>query len=137
MNKSLTPSHKTILQLIVISCLVGFTGDTLLQIGSKLGGPTSWGLKPYFIQHGQVESIFIAGGMMTIFYIIYLYFLQLPINYMYLAIYGIILDFIFRITMIFPSLSEYYNYFNYFWSAVWGAIPLVLPLFIYNVIENL
>ena len=127
MNKSLTPSHKTILQLIVISCLVGFTGDTLLQIGSKLGGPTSWGLK----------SIFIAGGMMTIFYIIYLYFLQLPINYVYLAIYGIILDFIFRITMIFPSLSEYYNYFNYFWSAVWGAIPLVLPLFIYNVIENL
>jgi len=129
------PNDKLILDLIVISCIAGFVGDALLQFGSKvlkLGGQTGWGLKSYFAQHGPSESVFIAGGMMTVFYIIYLYFLSFPINYVYLAIYGIILDFIFRKTEIFPSLRGYYGYFNYFWSAVWGAIPLMLPLIIYR-----
>ena len=34
--------------------------------------------------------------------------------------------------MIFPSLKGYYSHLNYFWSAVWGAIPLMLPLLISN-----
>ena len=133
-------NEKIILDLIVISCIAGFVGDALLQFGSnvlKLGGQTGWGLKSYFAQHGSSESVFIAGGMMTVFYIIYLYFLSFPINYVYLAIYGIILDFIFRKTEIFPSLRGYYGYFNYFWSAVWGAIPLILPLLIHAGIKVL
>ena len=133
-------NEKLILDLIVISCIAGFVGDALLQFGSKvlkLGGQTGWGLKSYFAQHGPSESVFIAGGMMTVFYIIYLYFLSFPINYVYLAIYGIILDFIFRKTEIFPSLRGYYGYFNYFWSAVWGAIPLMLPLLIHAGIKVL
>ena len=136
MNKSIDLNNKVILDLIVFACIAGFVGDTLLQIGAKyfkLGGPTGWGLNAYFAQHGAVESIFIAGGMMTIFYVIYLYFLRLPVNYVYLAIYGIILDFIFRKLAIFPSLDGYYRYFNYFWSAIWGAIPLMLPLFIQGI----
>ena len=122
--------------IIAISCIVGFIGDFLLQIGAKLGlgGSTGWGLKEYFSQHGSVESLFIAGGMMTLFYAIYIYLLKLKPSYLNLAIYGIILDLIFRIFNIFPSLKGYYNYFNYFWSAIWGAIPLILPYLIFNLL---
>jgi hypothetical protein len=123
------------ISLVGVACIVGFIGDFLLQLGSKLGlgGPTGWGLKDYFSQHGSIESLFIAGGMMTIFYVLYL--LVLKPNYLYLAIYGIVLDFIFRKLNVFPSLKGYYKYFNYFWSAVWGAIPLMLPYFIYSKIN--
>jgi len=123
------------ISLVGVACIVGFIGDFLLQLGSKLGlgGPTGWGLKDYFAQHGSIESLFIAGGMMTIFYVLYL--LVLKPNYLYLAIYGIVLDFIFRKLNVFPSLNGYYKYFNYFWSAVWGAIPLMLPYFIYSKIN--
>lgn len=122
--------------LLSISCIVGFVGDGLLQIGSRhlnMGGPTGWGLKGYFRLHGSAESTFIAGGMMSIFYVIY-YLSRIPISYTNLAIYGILLDFIFRKTMLFSSLKEYYQYLNYFWSAVWGAIPMIIPLFIFNLL---
>ena len=66
---------------------------------------------------------------MALFYVIYIQ-LKIPLNFVYLAIYGIVLDFIFRKLMIFPSLSGYYDSLNYFWSAVWGAIPLILPYLI-------
>jgi hypothetical protein len=127
--------------LISIACIVGFVGDFLLQLISKkfgIGGPTGWGLKDYFIQHGAVESLYIAGGMMALFYIIYLYILKLPVNYYYLALYGIVLDLLFRIFMIFPSLSGYYNYFGYsiggyVASGFWEAFSICLPFFIYNI----
>lgn len=127
-----------LLHLIAISCVVGFVGDALLQIGSKsfsLGGPTGWGLKPYFKQHGTVESLFIAGGMMTIFYVIYLYLIPFQVNYVNLAIYGIILDFIFRKTRLFPSLDGYYKHLNYFWSGFWGAVPLMMPLSVFDLLK--
>jgi hypothetical protein len=121
--------------LLSIACIVGFVGDGLLQFGSRLnmGGSNSWGLKGYFKLHGSAESTFIAGGMMSIFYVIY-YLSQTPISYTNLAIYGILLDFIFRKTMLFASLKEYYQHLNYFWSAVWGAIPMIIPLFIFNLL---
>jgi hypothetical protein len=121
------------MDIITIACIVGFIGDFLLQTGVKngMGGPTGWGLKDYFIQHGSTESLFIAAGMMTIFYSIYI-ILGFPLKLQYLIIYGIILDFIFRKFMIFSSLKEYYTYFNYFWSAVWGAIPLMIPLILFS-----
>ena len=126
------------LHLISLSFFVGFIGDVLLQFGSKQlhwGGSTGWGLKSYFSQHGSVESLFIAGGMMIFFYMIYFYLIALPFYYLYLAIYGIVLDFIFRKTRIFTSLDGYYDYFNHFWSAIWGAIPLMLPLFVYQIMS--
>ena len=135
MNQSATTYNRIILDLIVISCLVGFIGDASLQFGARvfnMGGPTGWGLNPYFAQHGQVESTYVAGGMMALFYIVYFYILRLPINYGYLAIYGIIFDFIFRKFEIFPSLKGYYQYFSYFGSAFWGAIPAIVPLLIYD-----
>ena len=118
-------------KLLVIACIVGFIGDFLLQTGVKmgLGGPTGWGLKGYFKQHGSRESLFIAGGMMSLFYALFL-ISGVRVNFVNLAMYGILLDFIFRKAMIFPSLEGYYEFFNYFWSAVWGAIPLCAPLII-------
>lgn len=123
------------LQLITISCLTGFIGDYILQILINfMGGKTGWGLRDYFKQHGSAESVFIAGGMMTLFYIIYLILLGLPAIWYYLAIYGIILDLFFRETMIFSSLQGYYDHLNYFWSAFWGAVPMILPLVIMKLI---
>ena len=122
-------------KLVSIACLTGFVGDASLQFLTTkmgLGGPTGWGLKPYFKQHGKVESLFIAGGMVTIFYVIYISLLRLPPKWYYLSIYGIILDYIFRITMLFPSLDGYYKSLNYFWSAFWGAVPMLIPLGIEN-----
>jgi len=118
--------------LLSIACIVGFVGDFLLQIiGNK-----NWGLQGYFKQHGPVESVFIAGGMMTIFYVLYL-LLKLPLKLEYLAVYGIVLDLIFRKFRIFPSLDGYYSALNYFESGLWGAIPLMLPLFIYvNILKK-
>ena len=121
------------LDIISVSCLTGFFGDAALQIATKYLG-YNWGLKQYFIYHGSGEALCIASGMMTLFYIFYIYVLCLPLNYTYLAIYGIILDYIFRKTMVFDSLRGYYKALNYFWSAFWGAIPMILPLFLYNII---
>ena len=125
-------------KLISYACLAGFIGDAGLQILTKkfgMGGKTGWGLLAYFKQHGSIESLFIAGGMMTLFYVIYLFILNLPALWYYLVIYGILLDFIFRKTMLFPSLVGYYNNLNYFWSAFWGAIPMILPLMANHVIS--
>jgi hypothetical protein len=123
-------------KLLVIACIVGFIGDFLLQTGVKmgLGGPTGWGLKGYFKQHGSTESLFIAGGMMSLFYALFL-ISGVRVNFLNLAVYGILLDFLFRIGMIFPSLEGYYEFFNYFWSAVWGAIPLSMPFLIGTVLH--
>lgn len=126
------------MDLISISCLAGFIGDTLLQIGAKqgMGGSTNWGLKDYFKQHGQVESTFIAGGMMSVFYVIYIYIIPLPINYLFMSIYAVFLDLFFRKTMFFPSLKGYYNYFGYFGSALWAIIPALIPLIVYDIIHK-
>jgi hypothetical protein len=125
-------------KLISVACITGFVGDILLQTGSiifHLGGQTGWGLKSYFEQHGTAESTFIAGGMMTLFYVFYIIYLRVanaPPSYLHLAIYGVLLDLFFRKTRLFASLDGYYRYFNYFWSAVWMAIPMMIPLFIFN-----
>jgi len=116
------------MNIVSVAVFTGFIGDFLLQTGVKmgLGGPTGWGLKDYFALHGSTESLFIAGGMMGLFYSLF----PLKLTYINLAFYGVILDLLFRKLMIFPSLKGYYEYFNYFWSAVWGIIPLCLPLLI-------
>jgi hypothetical protein len=123
--------------LIGISCITGILGDSMLQLGAAngLGGPTGWGLNDYFKQHGSMESIFIAGGMMVIFYLIFMasgVLLNVQMTFVSLAVYGVLLDLLFRKAMVFRSLDGYYKYFNYFWSAVWGAIPMMMPLLFYK-----
>ena len=121
------------MDIVSIACMTGFAGDAALQTGIEkfqMGGPTGWGLKPYFAQHGRTEALFIAGGMMALFFIVYVYVLKLPLTYTNLAVYGVVLDYIFRKFEIFPSLKGYYEYFGYGGSALWGAIPAVIPLLI-------
>ena len=123
--------------IIAIAIWTGLVGDYLLKYLVKslhLGGTTGWGLIPYFKQHGSNESAFTAAGMMGVFYAIYLIIPKISMNYFNLAVYGIALDLLFRKTMLFPSLKGYYAALNYFWSAVWGAIPMMLPYFIAQVI---
>ena len=125
--------------IVSIACATGFIGDAVLQIASKkfnMGGPTGWGLKEYFKQHGSAQSLFTAAGMLSMFYVFYIYILKLPLTYTNIAIYGIIIDYIFRRFVIFPSLKGYYQYFNHFWSAVWIAIPMIIPLFLYLKFKN-
>lgn len=121
--------------LIIISFFVGFIGDMLTQFLFS-NDPA---LSNYFKQHGSSESLFIAGGMMTLFMILYLY---LGLNTSLLnkheiiktllcaSIYGIILDIIFRKFKIFPSLNDYYNNLNYFYSGFFAVLPMCLPFII-------
>lgn len=120
--------------VMIAACLTGFIGDFMLQTGSKagLGGPTGWGLKEYFNQHGSAESLFVAAGMMSLFYSFFL-LSGVKLNFVNLAVYGVLLDFIFRKLMIFKSLEGYYEYMSYFMSAVWGAIPMILPFLIWKI----
>jgi small neutral amino acid transporter SnatA (MarC family) len=63
--------------LIIVSCVTGFIGDDSLQVLSKImGGPNGWGVIPYFKQHGSIEELFIKGGIIMFFYVIYLDFLK-------------------------------------------------------------
>lgn len=111
--------------LVAWACLVGFLGDALLQALVN-NGVGDWGLSSYFAQHGRYESMFVAAGMLGVFYALYIA-LGLPIKVLWLAVYGVILDLVFRKTVLFPSLQGYYAHLGYIESAVWGAIPLVLP----------
>jgi hypothetical protein len=77
--------------------------------------------------------MFTAAGMLAIFFSLYI-LTGLPLTWPYLVGYGIVLDLFFRLTGVFPSLSGYYTSLNYFWSAVWGIIPMVLPLLIVHLV---
>lgn len=125
------------LGIVAVAIFVGFVGDAILQIATHngMGGPTGWGLNSYFKKHGRAECLFIAGGMMGLFYAIYVA-TGLPINIWTLSLYGIILDLIFRETHLFRSLDGYYKYFNYFWSAVWAIIPMLIPFLVYKLIHR-
>lgn len=124
-------------RLIIVAILTGFIGDILLQImvKHKMLGADNWGLNSYFVQHGKVESAFIAGGIMGGFYSLYA-LTGLPFKIQYIAIYGLIIDLIYRHLEVFPSLSVYYNNVGYFGTVVVGAvIPLVIPLLIIKVLD--
>jgi hypothetical protein len=123
--------------LLTLALFTGFIGDASLQILTSygFGDNSGWGLNDYFKLHGSSESLFIAAGMLGIFYAFYIFILRLPINWYYISIYAILLDLLFRKFMIFPSLSGYYNYFNYFWSAVWAIIPMLIPLALFTLLK--
>ena len=120
--------------LILIAFIVGFIGDLALQVMTqtlRMGGKTGWGLLQYFKLHGRWESATIAGGMLCAFYMTFMMF-NFKLTFLNMSIYGIIIDFAFRSLRIYPSLVGYYNNMSYLWSAVWGAIPMMLPLFVWK-----
>jgi hypothetical protein len=120
------------IDIVSLAFLTGFVGDAVLQIAvNKLG--FDMGLRDYFVQHGRVEALFIGGAIVVLPYIIYIYLLNLPLTYTNLFMYGIVVDFIFRYTRFFPSLNEYYDKLSIpETTLIGGAIPAILPLFIYK-----
>jgi len=98
-------------RLVTIACLTGFFGDVFLQLAPKfssLGGPTGWGLDEYFRQHGRVEAMVLAAGLVGMTYIVYL-LTGLPVTVSNMFLYGCLLDVIvFHKWIIFPSLRSYY-----------------------------
>lgn len=124
--------NKRAARLLIIAFLVGFIGDALLQAGVNHLG-YDWGLSGYFTQHGNLESMFIAGGMIVGFYIPYL-LSDAPLKIQYLGLYGLLLDLLFRYTRLFPSLDGYYSHFSILLSGIWGAIPMCLPIVIEKLI---
>ena len=110
--------------------IVGAIGDIGLQIIAQQRGDIA-GLKTYFKQHGSTESVFIASGLMWGSARIY-ELTGLPLNPIYLGIYGGILDLGFRYGNIMPSLDNYYKTMSVEKSMLWGAIPMIIPLMFLN-----
>ncbi len=110
--------------------IIGMIGDLLLQIIVKIHPNGDFaGLKSYFKHHGSFESLFIAGGMLYFFSML-LDFFGIQKNILNLSIYATILDLLFRIFRLFPSLDGYYTALNPVLSIIWAIIPMNLPLFI-------
>lgn len=104
---------------------VGIVGDFCLQLIVKQRGNFA-GLRDYFKQHGIVESLMIAGGLM--FILAYIYEMTgLPLNNGMIFIYGGLWDIAFRQLRIMPSLDGYYRALNPIQSFVWGGIPMLIP----------
>jgi len=121
------------MDVVSVAFLVGFFGDLFLQILCK-STSFDYGLRDYFTQHNGPEALFIAGGMMALFMIIY-NLTGLPLKWQYLAVYGVILDLLFRTFNIFPSLEGYYSSLNHFWSGLWQSVSMVLILVAYRLIN--
>ena len=107
----------------MLACFTGFIGDAILQT-TGLGNE---GLASYFQQHGRIESLFIAGGMMTLFYALMM-LVRIPMTFLNVSVFGIAVDLCFRQFRLFPSLDGYYEMLNYFWSAFWIVVPMCVPL---------
>jgi hypothetical protein len=107
--------------------LTGFLGDAGLQILDD----GNWGLTQYFRTHGRVESLFIAAGMMGVFGSFYL-LAGFPLAILPLLLYGGVLDLLFRYTMLAGSLEGYYQAMPVWLSFLWGGIPFLLALTLFQ-----
>lgn len=115
----------------VEACLLtGLLGDAGLQALDR----GTWGLTGYFSQHGRVESLFIAAGMMGVFGALYSG-LGLPLGVLPLLLYGGLLDLVFRYTMVASSLSGYYTAMPVPLSFLWGGIPFVIALTLFSFLQ--
>lgn len=122
-------------KLIVIAALVGFVGDILLQLlDLDL-------FKTYFAQHGPLESMLIASGLVSMLYFIYLYSLSslfaLPavgttFGTFYFSLYILCFDIFLRHSHVFKSLDYFYDQLNYFQSGIPGAVlPALIPMVVF------
>jgi len=50
--------------------------------------------------------MFLAPEMLAIFYIFYIYVTRLPVTILTMAIYGVLLDLLFRVTMVYQWTCE-------------------------------
>jgi len=110
--------------------LVGMVGDGILQFIVKNSKDVDlWGLKTYFRLHGRAESIFVAGGMLGFFSMMYSIY-DPTFSTPGLCLYGAILDLIFRYCHVFPSLGAYYAHFSVALTILWAIIPFLMVKYI-------
>lgn len=131
-NKTYMTSGSGSSSLVAWAAITGALGDAALQVIVK-NSDRDWGLKEYFALHGTGEAICVAAGMMALFFVIWVGILApvlrvAPDNIVAVAVYGVILDLLFRKFRIFPSLDGYYASLNYFWSGFWAALPMIIPV---------
>jgi hypothetical protein len=118
--------------ILIFAALTGFFGDAFLQVLTANG--QSPGLVPYFRQHGSFEALFLASGLMTVFFIVYQLFF--PVDYVYLILFGVGTDLLWRWGNLFPSLEGYYKYYSVFETCVYMAASMVLPVYLSTLIKK-
>ena len=102
---------------------IGVAGDLGLQTLNKYTSKgKDWGLDTYFAKHGPVESLFIAGGMLVAFELLYDKIFTTK-EYLYLFLLGGVVDVFFRTTMPMESLKDYYNQNNPLYTIFWAGFP--------------
>lgn len=103
--------------------IIGVLGDAGLQAFNKYTSyGKDWGLDTYFAKHGSVESLFIAGGMLVGFELLYDKIFPTK-EYLYLFALGGIIDVVFRTTMPMASLEDYYNQNHPLFTIFWAGFP--------------
>jgi len=112
--------------------VTGIVGDFLLQTFFK----GKYGLRPYFDQHGSMESLFIAGGMMGYFCFIAQYF-GWTSSWTQLMVYGGALDIFFRESMIMESLRSYYDENGRIFTIIWGGLPFIIASSLFSIINKI
>lgn len=120
-------------QLVLIAWLVGFFGDLAVQAANRLNviGFSGVGLTTYFGIHGSVESAFIAAGMVAGFYAVWIG-IGAPLRWEFILLAALLLDLIWNLGNIFPSLTEYYKEPLIPRTLLGVVIPFLLPLFIWQ-----
>jgi len=104
--------------------LMGVLGDAGLQMLGTSISSEQWGLRDYFARHGPVESLFVAGGMVSAFWYVSTIYLGLdPYGSAFL---GAVTDVAFRTWLPMKSLAGYYAYMPWWKSVFWAAFPAYL-----------
>lgn len=107
-------------RVVPIAFLVGVAGDFATQVL-----PHGDGLMQYFTQHGRIESLLIAGGVMAGVFSLFL-LTGLKLTILSAVILGVVMDLTGRFGAI-PSLREFYSTTGILMTIiVTGVIPCVL-----------
>lgn len=118
-----------------IAFIIGVFGDAALQLLDNTPFGRQWGLTTYFERHGPIAALFVAGSMMYLFTGMFtLAFGQNP-SYAIVFLYGMLLDVLFRVTRVMPSLDNYYYALPPLTSMIWGGIPAVAPYILRDLIK--
>ena len=111
----------------------GITADIALNVVTKQDWTPDVGLKDYFVKHGALESVFIAGGLLFGSMFTGLTFWGGDVNRVgtvpFLFAYGALLDVAFRRFRLMPTLDSMYNKLHPLTSILWAGGPLVLAYY--------
>ncbi len=115
--------------------ITGFFGD----LGLQYLFPGQYGLGEYYKKHGELESMFIAAGMMG-YFAIFPYYFGFFRNNILLFLYGMGLDFLFcnlvEAGFAMTSLRDYYRENSYLFTMMWGGLTFSISGVLFYLIEG-